>query len=103
MDRLAEIEQHLDSYTRTHDEYELESLVRDGTLQWLIAELKRLRTAQIWTADTWLPRNEVTEWALEQSRLGRKVVALIPPDHANDGPRYAGYYCVDGPEPPTSL
>lgn len=37
------------------------------------------------------------QWCVEQSRLGRKVVALISPDAAQDGPRYAGYYCEDAP------
>ena len=36
-------------------------------------------------------------WVREQQRLGRKLVALIPPEQAHDGPRYAGYYCEDAP------
>jgi hypothetical protein len=45
------------------------------------------------------PEELIAHWAVRQFRLGRKLVALIPPDQAHDGPRYAGYYCVDGPEP----
>jgi hypothetical protein len=39
----------------------------------------------------------VVQWALAQTAKRRRLVALIPPDEAHDGPRYAGYYCEDGP------
>lgn len=44
------------------------------------------------------PEELVAHWAVQQARLGRKLVALISPDQTHEGPRYAGYYCVDGPE-----
>lgn len=40
----------------------------------------------------------VMHWAHSQWLMRRKLVALIPPTEAHEGPRYAGYYCVDGPD-----
>lgn len=42
-------------------------------------------------------RKAVLRWVMEQVDAGRHIVALIPPTEAHDGPRYAGYYCVDCP------
>ena len=36
-----------------------------------------------------------SQWIRAQLLSGRKVVALISPDKAPQGPRYAGYYCED--------
>lgn len=46
-----------------------------------------------------LLEHPVVKWAIEQSDKGRKLVALISPQEAHAGSRYAGYYCEDGPEP----
>jgi hypothetical protein len=41
--------------------------------------------------------NALWQWVRSQKAQGRKLVALIPPNEAPDGPRYAGYYCEDEP------
>lgn len=47
------------------------------------------------------PLELIAHWAVQQTRRGRKLVALISPTETHDGPRYAGYYCEDGPNPPS--
>ena len=56
----------------------------------LEAENKRLRAAL---------NDPMVAWAIQQHQAGRHLVALVPPDQAPEGPRYAGYYCVDAPAP----
>lgn len=65
------------------------------------AALETERKAEIWVTDAWLPNSPFLAWCLDQQQRGRKLVALIPPTEAHDGPRYAGYYCEDAPSGPT--
>lgn len=57
----------------------------EHTNQWQASEIERLRTP-------------IIRWCIKQLKRNRKLVALIPPNEAHDGPRYAGYYCEDAPE-----
>lgn len=46
--------------------------------------------------DHWKLR-QIVQWVILQHAKGRKIVALVSPEEAPDGPRYAGYYCEDYP------
>jgi hypothetical protein len=44
-----------------------------------------------------LASDPLIAWCIEQHDCGRHLVALTSPSEAHDGPRYAGYYCIDAP------